>query len=101
MFDKKHRRAVQRLAIRLGQLLRALLAENRDKRLMIIGGDTLLGFMDAIGCRELSPQREILQGVVESEYIYRGVRHSVLSKSGGFGQTDLLLRLESEAPVHA
>lgn len=65
---------------------------------MIIGGDTLLGFMDAIGCRELSPQREILQGVVESEYIYRGVRHSVLSKSGGFGQTDLLLRLESEAP---
>lgn len=42
MFDKKHRRAVQRLAIRLGQLLRALLAENRDKRLMIIGSDKLL-----------------------------------------------------------
>ena len=56
--------------------------------------------MDAIGCRELSPQREVLQGVVELEYIYRGVRHSVLSKSGGFGQTDILLRLECEAPVH-
>lgn len=42
-----------------------------------------------------------MQGVVESEYIYRGVRRSVLSKSGGFGQTDLLLQLESEAPVHA
>ena len=52
---KKHRRAVQRLAIRLGQLLRALLAENRDKRLMIIGGDTLLGFMTAIHCTELMP----------------------------------------------
>lgn len=85
----------------LGAILKDLLDRGAVSRLMIIGGDTLLGFMDAIGCRELSPQREILQGVVESEYIYRGVRHSVLSKSGGFGQTDLLLRLESEAPVHA
>lgn len=85
----------------LGAILKDLLDRGAVSRLMIIGGDTLLGFMDAIGCRELSPQREILQGVVESEYIYRGVRHSVLSKSGGFGQTNLLLRLESEAPVHA
>ena len=43
----------------------------------------------------------ILQLVTQNQYIYRGVRPSVLSKSGGFGQTDLLLRLESEAPVHA
>ena len=91
----------KRVASLLGTILKNLLDRGAASRLMIIGGDTLLGFMDAIGCRELSPQREILQGVVESEYIYRGVRHSVLSKSGGFGQTDLLLRLECEAPVHA
>lgn len=89
------------VAALLGAILKNLLDRGAASRLMIIGGDTLLGFMDAIGCRELSPRREILQGVVESDYTYRGVRHSMLSKSGGFGQTDLLLRLEAEAPVHA
>lgn len=86
----------RRVAALLGEILKDLLDRGAASRLMIIGGDTLLGFMDAIGCRELSPRREILQGVVESDYIYRGVRHSVLSKSGGFGQTDLLLRLERD-----
>ena len=61
---------------------------------MIIGGDTLLGFMDAIGCRELTPLREVLPGVVEAGFTYRGELHSVLSKSGGFGQEDILLKLE-------
>ena len=51
----------------LGKILKNLLDRGAGSRLMIIGGDTLLGFMDAIGCRELSPRREILQGVVESE----------------------------------
>ena len=100
MFDKKHRRAVQRLAIRLGQLLRALLAENRDKRLMIIGGDTLLGFMTAIHCTELMPQRELADGrreladgMVLSALEKDGGTYQVITKSGGFGSDKLLLTL--------
>lgn len=93
MFGKKHRRAVQRLAIRLGQLLRALLAENRDKRLMIIGGDTLLGFMTAIHCTELMPQRELADGMVLSAPEKDGGTYQVITKSGGFGSDKLLLTL--------
>ena len=83
----------QRIAIRLGQLLRALLAENRDKRLMIIGGDTLLGFMTAIHCTELMPQRELADGMVLSALEKDGGTYQVITKSGGFGSDKLLLTL--------
>ena len=83
----------QRIAIRLGQLLRALLEENRDKRLMIIGGDTLLGFMTAIHCTELMPQRELTDGMVLSSLEKDGGIYQVITKSGGFGSDKLLLTL--------
>ena len=74
-------------------LLRALLAENRDKRLMIIGGDTLLGFMTAIHCTELMPQRELADGMVLSALEKDGGTYQVITKSGGFGSDKLLLTL--------
>ena len=84
----------RRVAALLGAILKDLFDRGARTRLMIIGGDTLLGFMDAIGCRELTPLREVLPGVVEAGFTYRGELHSVLSKSGGFGQEDILLKLE-------
>ena len=83
----------QRIATRLGQLLRSLLIENGNKRLMIIGGDTLLGFMTAIRCTELMPQRELADGMVLSVLEKDGGTYQVITKSGGFGSDKLLLTL--------
>lgn len=83
----------QRISARLGQLLGALLVENMDKRLMIIGGDTLLGFMTAIRCTELTPQRELEAGMVLSVLKKDGNEYQIITKSGGFGGDQLLLSL--------
>lgn len=83
----------QRIAARLGQLLGTLLGENEDKRVMIIGGDTLLGFMTAIRCTELIPQRELADGMVLSTLEKNGGTCQVITKSGGFGGDQLLLGL--------
>ena len=49
----------QRLSGRLGIILKTLLDLGADSRFIIIGGDTLLAFMDAIQCRELYPVQEL------------------------------------------
>ena len=67
--------------------------EALGRRIMIIGGDTLLALMDQLGCTELKPLGEPDRGVVLSELEYNGRSFRILSKSGGFGSEDLLTRL--------
>lgn len=83
----------QQVATRIGQILKALLDLGVDARLMIIGGDTFLAFIEQIGCWELSPIREVAPGVVLSRVSYAGSQYDVISKSGGFGDRDLLRAL--------
>ena len=93
----------QRLSGRLGIILKTLLDLGADSRFIIIGGDTLLAFMDAIQCRELYPVQELMPGVVLSLVPYRNRQYEVISKSGGFGERDLLVALrdipECRTPV--
>lgn len=83
----------QRISQRLGQLIQALLRRGMERRVMIIGGDTLSAFIDTIGCRTISPLREIDHGVVLSRFAYDGKTHQILSKSGGFGGEELLVKI--------
>jgi len=77
----------------LGYLLKKLLEKEISHTLMITGGDTLLGFMRMVGITELKPIDELMPGCVLSEFEYHGKQHNMISKSGGFGNEELLKEL--------
>lgn len=83
-----------RIADNMGGILKQLLNDGLDSTLLVTGGDTLLAFMQHIHQNALVPICEILPGVVLSQFQYRDMSYNLLSKSGGFGQEDLLLQLE-------
>ena len=80
-----------------GQILDKLIGE-LTFTIVVIGGDTLLGCLKAIGVSEVWPYEEILPGVVLSGIRNRSGRMNLISKSGGFGEesflTDVLQILE-------
>lgn len=84
------------IAEQLG-LLMALLLERpaADNYLpMIIGGDTLMGFMQQLSEAEISPLGEAAPGaVLFTAPIAAHVSRIIVSKSGGFGDEDLLSRI--------
>lgn len=83
-----------RIAENMGKITKILLDMGTDATLLITGGDTLLAAMNQLGQEELIPIREISPGVVLSQIRYREHTYSLLSKSGGFGQKDLLAQLQ-------
>jgi len=60
---------------------------------MCTGGDTLLALMRAVNVTELTPVCELDTGVVLTHFTYQRKNHYIISKSGGFGEADLLCRL--------
>ena len=72
---------------------KALIDGGLDARLMCVGGDTLLALMEAVGVYELVPLCEEELGVVLTSFEYSGKRYYIMTKSGGFGEPDLLVRL--------
>ena len=64
-----------------------------DSRLMCVGGDTLLALMQAVNVSELIPICELAKGVVLTSFIYREKIYYIMTKSGGFGEADLLVKL--------
>ena len=77
----------------IGYLVKSLLEANAADTLMVMGGDTLLGFLKQLGVAEMKPVCEVLPGTVLSEFRYRGKTCRILSKSGGFGTEELLMEL--------
>lgn len=86
----------QQIATRLGFVLKELIVRGAEGCFMIIGGDTLLEFMEALQIRELVPIFEPDAGVVLSEIHHHGNTYQILSKSGGFGAEDLLISLQNQ-----
>ena len=61
---------------------------------MIIGGDTLMGFMQELSEAEISPLGEAAPGaVLFTAPMATHVSRIIVSKSGGFGDEDLLSRI--------
>ena len=61
---------------------------------MIIGGDTLMGFMQQLSEAEISPLGEAAPGaVLFTAPMAAHASRIIVSKSGGFGDEDLLSRI--------
>ncbi len=61
--------------------------------MLVTGGDTLLQCMDYMGVHRLRPICELDPGVVLSRFHYHARAQYVITKSGGFGDPNLLLRI--------
>ena len=82
-----------RIASGVGQLVGALFASPAVGTLLLTGGDTLLQCMNSVGVHELEPICEMERGVVLARFGCGGTTRYVITKSGGFGQADLLTAL--------
>ncbi|MGN0354926.1 MAG: four-carbon acid sugar kinase family protein [Muricoprocola sp.] len=79
-----------------GKILRYLLEQDLDMTILLTGGDTLMGFMKEIGVNQIVPVKEVGQGTVLSKLYWKGKELQVLSKSGGFGEKEILVKLAGE-----
>lgn len=98
VFNEETREDIQKktaseIAAFLGELAVRISQTLADARLFIIGGDTLLAVMKAIGTTSVYPVRELQPGVVLSIIEQGSQSLEIISKSGGFGHQDLLLDL--------
>ena len=76
-----------------GKILRCLIEQNLDMTILLTGGDTLMGFMKELGVNQIVPVAEIAQGTVLSKLFWEWRTLQVISKSGGFGEQELLVKL--------
>ncbi len=83
----------QGIAGSVGHMLGKLFTSPSLGTLLLTGGDTLLQCMNSIGVQELEPICEVESGVVLARFSYRGCSRYVITKSGGFGQENLLIEL--------
>jgi D-threonate/D-erythronate kinase len=59
--------------------------------MIVFGGDTAFGITRALGVSCFEPIGEIMKGVPVSRML--GTQHHIVTKAGGFGDDDILLRL--------
>ncbi len=78
----------------LGELSAILANNSKDTTFFFIGGDTLNAFLNRLGVKEITPVAELLPGVVLSQVNFEGRKLGVVSKSGGFGSEDIILRVQ-------
>lgn len=76
-----------------GKIVKALVEQGLDDTILMTGGDTLMGFMKEIGCSQLHPVCEIGQGAVLSWLEWKERRLQVISKSGGYGDEQILMEI--------
>lgn len=82
-----------RISERVGYLIKYLIEHDLNSMLLVTGGDTLMGFMNQIGCYEIAPICELAPGVVLSEFLLENETYPIISKSGGFGDQDLIVKI--------
>jgi uncharacterized protein YgbK (DUF1537 family) len=82
------------IARNLGAITGRVLEQTGFRLLTVFGGDTLLAIARACGWSALLPQEEVLPGVVVS-LVAGDVRAPLLiTKAGGFGPEDVLVRMK-------
>lgn len=85
-----------RIAAALGYLVKQLVKAGIGHTIMITGGDSLLGFMNQIKVYEMTPVCEMAPGTVLSRFEINGRIYEIISKSGGFGGEDLMVKLKAQ-----
>ena len=78
------------ISAHMGLTIKKLLEKKPDATMLITGGDTLMGFMQAEHISEIVPVKEVSTGTVLSLITIGGKTYNIISKSGGFGDKNLL-----------
>lgn len=74
----------------IGQMVKDFIEIGTHRNIMIIGGDTLFAFIENIGIELLEPVEEIYDGVVLSVFQYKNNKYNIITKSGGFGNENII-----------
>lgn len=85
-----------RISTTLGCVVKKLVKAGVQSTMLLTGGDTLLGFMNQMKVYEIQPVCEMAPGTVLSVFKIGDKNYSVISKSGGFGEEDLMVTLANE-----
>lgn len=80
------------IANSLGRLVSRLLERGLRCSVMATGGDTLLGVLNSLDCKNIMPLHEIETGVVLSQAETAGGKLFFVSKSGGIGTEHVFKR---------
>lgn len=79
----------------LGALVKKMLDAGLNATMLCTGGDTLLSLMRQIGVSVLKPICEVAAGTILTDFTYKGRKHYIISKSGGFGAPELFCELSA------
>ena len=82
-----------RIPVAMGEALKELMDQGAVATWMVTGGDILMGFIQAMGIDEITPLQELVTGTVLSRITIHGKQQLLISKSGGFGDNELLLQV--------
>ena len=91
--DEKVTSCHKRIAASLGMLAKQLARENSGCLFVVTGGDTLMGFIRQMDHVLLKPVCEIVKGAVLFEMTDADGCHYVISKSGGFCEEDVFVKI--------
>lgn len=83
-----------KIAGSLGALTRLVLDCGAECALVVFGGDTAIHIMEAVECSGLLPAEEIVPGVAVSHAVCKYGKIILVSKAGGFGEEDVLLKIQ-------
>lgn len=84
-----------RISTTLGYILKEMIFMGLEGTLMVVGGDCLFGFIKQVGVEVIIPINEVAPGAVLFQVSVGQKVFNVISKSGGFGEENLLERLVS------
>ncbi len=87
--------AAEKIAEALGKAAFLTVKNHLPGTLMIIGGDTLLAFVKQAGISRLEPVCETGAGGVLTRFAYMGEERYLITRSGGFGEEDELLKIRA------
>jgi uncharacterized protein YgbK (DUF1537 family) len=85
----------QTIAAGLGRLVSGIVEAALPCTLVVFGGDTAYGVMQALGCTGLEPKGEIEAGVPLCVMHCRAGRLPLITKAGGLGSPDVLINIEN------
>lgn len=82
------------IAKNMGTFVKSMLKEVDIPVLVVFGGDTALGIIKAIGCKNVIPKGELETGVAISEITFNKKSLLMVTKAGGFGSVEILGEIE-------
>ncbi|MEH6957720.1 four-carbon acid sugar kinase family protein [Neobacillus drentensis] len=84
-----------RIGQSLGYLVKNLISNGIKRTILFTGGDTLYQSMRVLGITEIKPLKELFPGIVLGNIDFKDEKHYVITKSGGFGDEDLFIKLNA------